>query len=360
MPLVIPTTPQPTLTGFISRVRLDLFDAGQRAGDLPRWLDDDLARALDRSNDAYSTVAPYLKQTLMPTAAGSRLYVRPDDAWWIDAVEYPFGLWPRWYQAVEERVSPFMAEPPANAGTVGFVIAPVGSPGLSAGAYSWTVSFVTPGGETLAVPLATGTASAGQAAELSGLPLGPYGVTGRRIYRSDGGDPALAIEITDNVTDSATDTGADLSSAPPAPSANTTQGVNQFEIQVSDANLPSAETCGGADPNYGWLGVRYATKHELDANGTTIPERHWDVLCLGAALFAISAYLVPTADNFHFVDGQVRDQLDDTKATANWLAVGADLERRWQTRIAEIKNESNAGVAAIGSWGDKPIGWDRL
>lgn len=43
-PLVIPTGATPTLSDFIARIRLDLFDAGQRAGDQLRWTDTDIAR----------------------------------------------------------------------------------------------------------------------------------------------------------------------------------------------------------------------------------------------------------------------------------------------------------------------------
>jgi hypothetical protein len=85
------------------------------------------------------------------------------------------------------------------------------------------------------------------------------------------------------------------------------------------------------------------------------------MLCLGGAMYAIMAYLVvPTADNFEYVDGQFRDRVDDTKALANWLALGSDMERRFEARLTQIKEEANAGIAAIGSWGDKPLRWDRL
>lgn len=88
-PLVISTGATPTLADFIARVRTDLFDAGQRVGDEPRWADSDLTRALDRSNDRYSSVGPYLKEVLIPTAPYMRLYAKPADAWFCDAAEYP-------------------------------------------------------------------------------------------------------------------------------------------------------------------------------------------------------------------------------------------------------------------------------
>jgi hypothetical protein len=348
-PIAIPTGASPSLADLTARVRTDLFDAGQRAGDQPRWLDSDLTRALDRSNDRYSTVAPYLKEVLVPTFPSMRIYPTPSDAWFIDAAEYPYGQWPKWWQPVVEKVSALVMPPPPGAGSVSF-----GAGGhLSAGAYSWIVTFLVPGGgETTGILLGTGSALINQAATLT-IPRGPYGVSDRNVYRTLAGGSIyyLAGTAGDNVSTSFVDTAADgsITGGRLIPTSNTTQGIAQFELQISDAKLPSSANANGQDPNYGWIGLRYAAKHELDANGTTIPERHWDVLCLGAEFFAIFAYLVPTADNFHYVDGQFRDQVDDTKVPTAWLAIGQDLEHRFLNRLAEIKQEDNAGVAAIGS-----------
>ena len=359
-PIVIPTGATPTLSDFIARVRLDLFDAGQRAGDQPRWTDIDLSRALDRANEKYSTVAPYLKESLVPTFPYMRLYAMPVDGWWIDAAEFPYGQWPKWWQPVVEKLSALVSLPPAQSSS------PVFAPGghLSSGVYGWMVTYVVPGnGETTPSPLAAGTAAANQLAVLD-VPVGPYGVCDRNIYRTtaNGSSYTLAGNVGDNVAESFTDAASDASIASglAPPTSNSTQGIRQFELQISDAKLPDSQAANGLDPNYGWIGLRYAAKHELDANGLTIPERHWDAICLGACFFAVVAYLVPTADNFHYVDGQFRDQVDDTKAPAAWLQVGQEMESQLLARLAEIKNEANSGVAAIGSWGDKPERWDRL
>ena len=359
-PIVVPTSLTPTLSDLMGRVRLDLFDAGQRAGDQPRWTDQDLARSLDRAVDRYSTIAPYLKEALLPTTPYSRLYPLPADAWWVDAAEFPYGQWPKWFQPVEEKLSALVTPPTAASSSAAF--SPSGH--LSAGTYAWMASFVVPGGgETTAAPIASGVAQANQRAALT-LPLGPYGVSDRRLYRTaaNGGAYTLVGSAGDNVTTTFVDSASDsaIASNPAPPAANTTQGIRQFELQISDAKLPEPQSANGADPNYGWIGLRYAAKHELDANGTTIPERHWDAVCLGAAFFAVFAYLIPTADNFHYVDGQFRDQVDDTKVTAAWMQVGTDMENRLLRRLDQIKSEINSGVAAIGSWGDKPERWDRL
>jgi hypothetical protein len=350
-PVVVPTGGTPTVSEFIGKIRTDLFDAGQRTGEQPRWLDGDIARALDRANDKYSSVAPYLKQELMFTIPGSRIYPSPEGCWWIDSVEYPYGQWPKWYQTFQEALSPYIPEPPDGGATATQV-----SGTTITGSHTWYVAFVAPGGgATIPVPIATLRAppQAPYAALLTEIPLGPYGIIDRGIYRSPDAAPAqLVAKIGDNSTDLFLDAVPDAGLGDVAPTANTTQGIPQFEIQLSNARLPETTT--------DHIGVRYATKHELDANGCSIPERHWDMLCLGGAMYAIMAYLVPQADNFEYVDGQFRDRVDDTKAPAAWLALGIEMERRFEARLAEIKAEANAGIAAIGSWGDKPLRWDRL
>lgn len=350
-PLVIPTGGTPTVSEFIGKIRTDLFGAGQRAGEQPRWLDGDIARALDRANDKYSSVAPYLKQELLLTIRGSRIYPSPADCWWIDSVEYPYGQWPKWYQTFRESLSPYVPEPAEGGGSV---TPDVGT--AMTGMHTWYVTFVGVGGTTtLPVPIATLTAPQGEtySAMVTGIPVGPYGIVDRGIYRSVGTEPAQLVgTIGDNSTEEYLDAVPESGLSGAAPVANTTQGVAQFEIQISNARLPAVYS--------DHVGVRYATKHELDANGCSIPERHWDMLCLGGAMYAIMAYLVPQADNFEYVDGQFRDRVDDTKAPAAWLNLGKEMERRFEERLAQVRQEANAGVTAIGSWGDKPLRWDRL
>lgn len=360
-PVVIPTGATPTVSDFAGRVRADLFDAGQRAGEQPRWLDSDLTRALDRANDKYSSVAPYLRQLLVPTVAGSRRYAVPADCWYVDRIEYPYGEWPAWFQPFQELLSPLISHPPVGAGSVSFS----SGGALSAGTYSWYVTFTTPGeGETEPSLLVTSGPSAGAQANLDGIPSGPYGVTGRNLYRTaaGGATATLLAVIADNTTTRWVDADSDASIAEAlmVPMVNSTQGKSCVDLQIDDSKLPNASNAGGLDPHWGWAGMRYAAKHELDSNGTSIPERHWDLLCLGAAMFAIMAYLVPTADNFEYVDGQFRDRVDDTKAPIAWLALGQDMEQRFEKRLAEVKLEGETGVTAMASWGDKPIRWDRL
>lgn len=200
-------------------------------------------------------------------------------------------------------ISPLISAPPAAAGARQLT----GGGSLPAGAYTWYLSFVTPGGETPAIELATGAAISGEQATLTGIPIGPYRVTDRNIYRTQaGGSTATLVgNVGDNASGSFVDSQSDaaIASSAGAPATNTTQDTNLFELQINDSRVPSPTNANGQDPNYGWIGLRYAAKHELDANGTTVPERHFDMLCLGGAMYAIMAYLVPTADNFHCVDG---------------------------------------------------------
>jgi len=65
--------------------------------------------------------------------------------------------------------------------------------------------------------------------------------------------------------------------------------------------------------------VFYATKHQLDNSGSTIPEAHRDIIVNGAVAYAMLAYQVPTNDNFDFQDGALRDRIDDTKIPLAWL-----------------------------------------
>src|SRR5579884_1923535 len=203
MPILVPTGSSPSLADFTSRVRTDLFDAGQRAGEQPRWADSDLQRALDRANDKYSSAAPYLKQILTQTFPGARRYAVPADAWFVDQVEYPYGAWPTWLQPFEELLSPLISAPVVSpAAAVSF--SNTGNTDLNPGAYSWYVSFVTPGGETTAVLFQTATAAPGSyhQALLSNLPIGPYGVTARNLYRTAAGGTGatLVTQIQDNTT----------------------------------------------------------------------------------------------------------------------------------------------------------------
>src|SRR5262249_26806166 len=83
-----------------------------------------------------------------------------------------------------------------------------------------------------------------------------------------------------------------------------------FTLSLSPAELPKDNSLV--------MRVFYATKHQLDASGSTIPEVHRDVIVLGAVAYALEAYQIPTNDNFFFEDGALRDRVDDSMIPTAW------------------------------------------
>src|ERR1035437_8699233 len=143
MPLVMPPAApvppfaMPTLGDALVRLRQDIFD---QAGSSPRWQDSDLRRAIDRALDQYSFAAPWLRTALVPAVGGCRLYGIPDGgsgspAWWVEAVEYPTGDYPRRYVPFQEMTQPSLGLAPTPTATVG-------GAGPLSGAYRYRVSFL--------------------------------------------------------------------------------------------------------------------------------------------------------------------------------------------------------------------------
>src|SRR5581483_9864048 len=79
-----------------------------------------------------------------------------------------------------------------------------------------------------------------------------------------------------------------------------------FILNVDSGHLPQAVTglAAGAQPV---MNVIYACGHQLDANGCSILDQDSDVIAVGACYYACRSQ-VQTADNFHFQDGEMRDQ----------------------------------------------------
>lgn len=112
-----------------------------------------------------------------------------------------------------------------------------GGAGNLNGTYYWRVTFVTADGETEAGPYVGPTALSSRQAALTSIPLGPPGVTSRRIFRSTGSgsqyDVRLVATIADNTTTTYTDNVADGSLGAQAPHANTTGGVFKYRLTGS-------------------------------------------------------------------------------------------------------------------------------
>ncbi|HZU13909.1 MAG TPA: hypothetical protein VFB58_13790 [Chloroflexota bacterium] len=339
-----------TLTTVTSNIRTDLDDLNAASY---RWVDATIQREIDRAVDRYSLVAPLLQLQQMATTAYSKLYASPSGAWFIDRVEYPLGKWPKSFQPFKERTSPLLQNPTAATGLP--TLAAGSGGGQGAGTYLYAYTFTCPGGgETLPSPTTSIVLTAGQSVLLSSVPTGPYGVTGRNIYRSKaaGATLYLAGSLPDNVTSSYTDAAADSALTQVAPSSNSTQNIPQFEIQLSPYFTPQDAA--------GTIEVTFASKHTLDTNGTTIPEEHWDVIHLGAEAYLCTQYLGNVNDNFEWVDGQFRDRVDDTKSALAWQTLEKELTQRFADRLKEIEAQDNVTISNVSRWGDKPYRWDRL
>lgn len=338
----------------LANLRIDLADTNAA---LYRWQDSDLNRAIDKSVEQYSWANPRLQAVQIPAVAQQIIYPYPAGAYYIDAVEYPLGQWPKAFITSMQRRSPLIPAPStAPAATLG----PGGA--LSAGAYNYACTFTVPGGgETTLSPLsASVTAAGGQSATLTGIPIGPYGVSGRNLYRTaaNGVSHALLAALADNTTGAYVDTAADSALGVSTPASNSTNDLDQLELQLPPELYPL--------DNSTTLEITYAAKHELDTNGTTIPERHWDVLYLGAMFHAMRSYLPQVNDNFEYNDGHLRDRIDDTKSAIAWQTSCDAVRADHQAALARIKAEANAaigtGASGIGltHWGDKPLRYERL
>jgi hypothetical protein len=105
--------------------------------------------------------------------------------------------------------------------------------------------------------------------------------------------------------------------------------------------------------------VFYASKHQLDANGSTIPEIHRDIIVLGACAYCLEAYQIPTNDGFEFEDGALPDRIDDTKIPGVWLSA-AQNKITQLARLEEIKRQRDYVASSRAHWGDISTRWPRL
>ncbi len=385
-----------TLTDIENALRLDLFDP---AGSSQRWQQSDLDRAIDKAVDHYTQYYPNINFADMPTQPFQRTYPYPVPA----NPAYPV-LW------IERILSPLQVygsffAPPASAPG-----AAAGASGNVNGSVQYAVSFLSQGGETPAGPTSSLTVSNRQV-NLTNIPLGPFAplvpaiaqntVIGRNLYRTQNGGTSLLLLATlmDNTTSVYTDNASDVSltAQPQPPSVNTSgvmywppfernfaefsnlwdssyalaaggnmgvQGVvgatpspigayqQTFTIKLNSAELPQDNTLV--------MRIFYATKHQLDASGSTIPEIHRDIIVLGAAAYAMEAYEVPTNDNFDFQDGALRDRIDDTKIPQAWLQAAHNKLVQFEQRLMEIKQQRDFAASARVHWGDIAARYPRL
>lgn len=387
------------LTDIETAVRQDLFDP---AGSSQRWQNSDLDRAIDKAVDRYSQYYPNIAFADMASEPFQRTYPYPPSwnasypVWWIERVLFPL-------QAFGSCFAP-----PAAA----LAVSATSGAGLNIGAYQYAVTFLTPGGETTPSPVVSVTTTSGnQQINLSSIPVGPTVTTtpgaainqvnGRNLYRSMVGGTQLFLltTLTENVTTSYSDSTPDtlLANRPAPPSVNTS-GVmfwppferefaeysNLFDSTAALAaggNLGTQGSVGDAQSNESALTqsftlklsslelprdnslamrVFYATKHQLDNSGSTIPEVHRDIIISGAAAYAMLAYQVPTNDNFDFQDGALHDRIDDTKIPQSWLNAAQARLQQFEARLQEIKNQRDFASSSRVHWGDVAFRWTRL
>jgi hypothetical protein len=335
-----------TLTTVLSNIRIDLSDTDNTAY---RWLDSTIQREIDRAVDRYSAVAPLSQIVQVATVAGSRLYSTPAGSWWVERVEYPIGRTPKRFHPFRERLSPAIGDPSVAPTVV------AGSGGaMGAGVYKYAYSFTVPGGgETVPSPVGTVTVGASGSAAVM-FPVGPYGVTGRKIYRTVAGGSQLKLltAIPDNWTTGYVDTASDGSLGANAPVSNTTSNISQVEIGLPAGMLPQDAS--------GWIELTYATKHTLDNSGTTIPPDELDVVYAGAEAFLVEAYVSSVNDNFEWVDGQFRDRIDDTRSIDAWQAHLAVLQERFERRLREVRERPRGAPVIRISWGARSHSRSRV
>ena len=125
-----------------------------------------------------------------------------------------------------------------------------------------------------------------------------------------------------------------------------------FTLKLSSTELPK-------DTN-SVMRIFYATKHQLDNAGSTLPEMHRDIIVLGASAYAMEAYQVPTNDNFDFQDGSMHDRIDDTKIPLAWLAATQARMSQFLARLQEVKQQRDFAYSTRTHWGDVPVHWSRL
>jgi hypothetical protein len=383
-----------TLSTVETAVRTDLFDTGSA-----RWATSDIDRAIDKAVDRHTAYYPNIAYSDMPTQAYQRTYPYPQPAnpaypvLWIERILEPLQVYGSFF-------TPAAAGPALVQGSAGNVN----------GTVQYAVTFLSQGGETTPGPATSITVSNKQV-NLTNIPLGASTVQipaiavntviGRNIYRTQNGGSTfyLLACIQDNVTTSFTDNVLDsaLASQPQPPAVNTSgvmywppfernfsefsnlfdstyvlaaggnmaaQGAvgsspspigavqQAFTLKIGTAELPQDNTLV--------MRVFYATKHQLDSNGSTIPEIHRDIITLGACAYAMEAYEVPTNDNFDFQDGALRDKVDDTKIPLAWMQAAANKMQQFEKRLEEIKRQRDFAVSSRVHWGDISARYARL
>jgi hypothetical protein len=349
------------LTDLENKLRQDLEDP---AGANQRFATSDLDRAIDRAVDKYSQQSPLLLGSAQSTLPYSRTYPWPPASatgapWWIESVEYPTGKFPPKYVAFRQDPPGPVIGAPATA--LALSVAAQASATLPSATYFCKFTWATGSGETLPSPESSIAVTLAQALRVA-IPAPPLGgVQYAYIYVST----SAGTETKQGNLNAAPAAGATLDAnaggtfvqATPLvagaglPASNMT-GQQTFTLMLRDSRIP-VDTMG-------IITMIAAYKHQVDLTLVTVPERHIDVIVLGAYAYCCLAWATPFADNFSFSDGELRDRLDDTQVNPMWKKQGDDANNRFKARLEEVKQQRDAGAAAVANWGDIPARWDRL
>jgi hypothetical protein len=154
-------------------------------------------------------------------------YQAAGPAWWVEAVEYPAGLYPRVFVPFVELRQPLLPQPAAP------TVVSKASGGLS-GTYLWRVTFLGVAGETASSPASAPATLAAQQATIT-VPLGPAPwCQGRTLYRTPAngadGSQLLVATIADNATTCYSDNLADGSLGVPLPAGDSTASAPIVEL----------------------------------------------------------------------------------------------------------------------------------
>jgi len=120
---------------------------------------------------------------------------------------------------------------------------------LEIGYYEYAISFVTASGETPSGTRRSITTTSGnQKVDLSSIPVGPSGVTGRRVYRTAVGGGALKLmhEIANNTATTHLDETPDASLGAAPPTLNTSGSPGTWttdDITIGDLSAGAYAAC---------------------------------------------------------------------------------------------------------------------
>ena len=166
--------------------------------------------------------------------------------------------------------------------------------------YYYTITFVTPTGETEYGPVSTGVTPVNQQVNLSSIPTGLSGVvTKRAIYRTKAGGsntgPFYRVAyVNDNSTTTYTDNVADASlSSSTAPQANTTAYFSNPDDQTQSevfgagaiaSNIQAVAVGNGAEAHYHGVAIGYNASNSYSSGGVAVgaaSSTNWDSVAVG-------------------------------------------------------------------------------